>query len=45
MHDIGLYAAILGIKAPWQVTAVDLRVKEEEGTGPADPGQPSSSDG
>jgi transposase len=30
MHDIGLYAAILGIKAPWQVTAVDLRVKEEE---------------
>ena len=30
MHDIGLYAAILGIKAPWQVTAVELRVKEEE---------------
>jgi transposase len=30
MHDIGLYAAILGIKAPWQVTAVDLQLKEEE---------------
>jgi transposase len=30
MHDIGLYAVILGIKAPWQVMAVDLQLEEEE---------------
>ena len=30
MRDTGLYAAILGVTAPWEVSNVDVRAKEEE---------------